>query len=191
MNIIINEDGQAEVYTPYNKEFIERLKKSIGSARWNPGKNCWSVPERSADLVRDIMRSVYGETDNEPGEHVDVKVTFGRDDWAECKPYVLFAKTIATAYGRDSGAKVGEGVELITGEFTSGGSRNKWKTMVEEGTVIIIRDVCKTLVDAWDNEDITVEIIGEAAKDKKELLKEKELLLNRLKEIDRLLGINE
>ncbi len=188
MRVVINEDKKAEVYTPYNKEFVAKLKKSIGSARWNPEKNCWVVPEVSLVTVREIMLSVYGETDIAPQQHVDVKVTFNRYTRALCGPCEMLGKTVATAYGRDSGAKLGKDVELLEGEVKSGGSMKNWETRIEYGTVLIIRNVVKNLVDAWDDENIVVEVLSEEGPDKEALLKEKESLLKRIEEIDKVLG---
>lgn len=191
MKIEINENGQAEIYTPYNNEFVTKLKNGIGAAKWNPTKKCWCVPERAVDSVREIMLAVYGETDIETQEHVDIKVTFNRDVREYYKPITLFSKTVATAYGRDSGAKVGKYIEIIKGNVTSGGSAKHWTTEIEEGTVLIIRDVCKSFVDEWNDDEILVEILGDVSIDKGKLLEEKEKLLCRIKEIDKLLEVKE
>ena len=52
-------DGEAKIFTPYNKEFITNIK-TIGAAKWNPREGCWVVPESSVDLVRDFMLKIYG-----------------------------------------------------------------------------------------------------------------------------------
>ena len=191
MKIIITDNNQAEVYTPYNSNFVTSIKKQIGSARWDSSKKCWVVPDRSVEFIREIMEKVYGETDIAPQEHIDVKVKFNEDVYCTCEPLVLFARNIVIAYGRDSGAKVGEGVELVEGNISSGGSMKNWKTQIQKGTVLIIRDVCKTLIDDFNDSDILVENLDKAVLNKAKLLEEKEILLNRINEINKLLGIED
>lgn len=187
MNILVN-DNKAEIYTPYNPEFVSVLKESIGSAKWNANKKCWIVPAVSVDSVRKLMIQIYGESDIEPAKHVDVKVTFDTDyAYSMCSAYTLFGKTVATAYGRDSGAKIGTDVEVIQGGAYSTGSAKNWRTQIKKGSVFIIRDVSKNLVDQWDDDEISVEVVGDAKVDKEELKKEKEMLLRRLETINSLL----
>lgn len=52
---IHNNNGKVEIYTPYNKEFVQKIK-GIGEARWN-GK-CWIINEENLDVARKIMRDV-------------------------------------------------------------------------------------------------------------------------------------
>jgi len=42
---------------------------------------------------------------------------------------------VAVAFSRDSGAKVGYGARLISGEIGSGGSRANWHCTVREGAI--------------------------------------------------------
>lgn len=187
INIVVN-DGKAEIYTPYNPEFVAALKERIGSARWNADKKCWIVPAVSIDSVRSLMIQVYGESDTEPAKHVDIKVTFDTDyAYSMCSAYTLFGKTVATAYGRDSGAKIGADVEVIQGGAYSAGSAKNWRTQIKKGSVFIIRDVCKNLVDHWDDDEISIEVINDAKVNKEALKKEKEMLLKRIEAIDSLL----
>ena len=63
-------DGKASVFTPYNTEFISRVKLLGG--RWNPSAKCWTVNENAVDDVRAAMRAVYGQDDQPVSETVDV-----------------------------------------------------------------------------------------------------------------------
>lgn len=68
---IHNNNGKVEIYTPYNKEFVQKIK-GIGEARWN-GK-CWIINEENLDVARKIMRDVFGYSDIEANETVSVEV---------------------------------------------------------------------------------------------------------------------
>ena len=182
------ENGMAKVFTPYNRNFIAKIK-TIGGAKWNGEEKCWMVPETEIDMVRTFMMDVYGETDQaDDSERVTVKVTFNDDEHEDKEGITLFGKNIARAFGRDSGAKLGEDVTLLTGEITSGGSKINWRTVVEAGTVIKVRNVSKKALDVSTDYNITVEEIQEANIDRAALIAEKTKLLARLAEIEKLLA---
>src|SRR5690606_6629784 len=140
--------------------FVKRIKKAGG--KWNASNKTWEVDERSIDTVRSIMREVYGQ-DDRPQETVTVKVTVGKYCIAQDKgPVVLFGRTIASARGRDSGAKIGDGVSFEKGGCRSGGSVKNWDTRIEEGSVFTIFDVPRMAVEqkiGWDEDYGTFEVI--------------------------------
>ena len=66
-------DEIANIYVPYNKEFISEIK-NIGSAKWNSDEKCWTVPEEYIDNVREMMVHIYGYSDISKNETVKVTV---------------------------------------------------------------------------------------------------------------------
>ena len=62
-------ENKAYIYTPYNPEFVRKIKQ-IGGARWNSSEKAWTVPEDMVEPVREIMMEVYGETDVKAVEKV-------------------------------------------------------------------------------------------------------------------------
>ena len=165
-------DGKVELYTPYNADFVKAIK-ALGGARWNGSKRCWTISEDMLPQARQIMMDVYGYTDEEQGETITVKVTFTKDVYEECDSVVILGKTVARAYGRDTGAKPGEDVLLQEGTLASGGSRANWRSIVRAGAVVTLYNVSKALYDAKKDslpDGVTVEIIEEEGKkeDKKE-----------------------
>ncbi len=188
MKITNLENGNISIVTPYNKEFVDRIKKLGG--RWNASDKAWEIDGRSIEAVRKVMREVYGR-DDRPQELVDVRVTIGKFSlYEDCGPVTLFGRIIASAFGRDSGAKVGEGVAILSGGIESGGSRKNWKTVVLPGSEIMIYDVPKLAVEEridWDDRIGTFEVV-EKEDPHAALRAEKEALLSRLAEINRLLG---
>lgn len=179
-------NGVANVYTPYNPDFVKKIK-GIGGAKWNGSEKCWSIPETAVDVAREIMVDVYGYSDVKENETISLKVTFN-ESVSECREdVVLFGKILAHAYGRDSGARVGDDVAYISGGATSGGSAKNWDSIVKEGSVAILSNVNKSVYEKTEIEyDITVEVL-EAKANKQQLLEEKERLLKRIAEIDKLL----
>ena len=184
------ENGMAKIFTPYNVEFVARIK-NIGGRKWNPDERCWMIPEAEIETARQYMLEVYGETDLPDGdERVTVKVTFNDDVAERTAPVILFGKEIARAWDRDGGAKVGEDVTLISGNISSGGSRANWLTKIAEGSVFKVRNVPRKALELKHHYDVTVEEIEEDKVDRKSLEEEKAKLLARLAEIETLLSNN-
>lgn len=181
MKIEVKED-KAYVFTPYNPDFVKKVK-GIGGARWMSMDKCWRVPADTVDAVRDMMMDVYGESDiTDDSEKVTVEIELEEGASEYRGPIVIFGKVIASAYGRDSGAKVGEDAVFVKGTPLSGGSMKNWTTIIPGGSIVRIRNVpVNALTDDY-NYDIIEETIDRAA-----LETEKERLLKRLAEIEELL----
>jgi len=181
-------NGKIAIETPYNPNFVSKIKKAGG--KWNPGNKTWETDERSIEAVRAIMREVYGQ-DDLPQELVNVKVTIGQQSISQhTGPIVLFGRAIASAWGRDSGARVGEGVCFESGSATSGGSAKNWYTIIKENSVFTVYDIPKKAVEeklGWSDDYGTFEIV-ENSDPLAALKAEKEALLKRLTEIDAILS---
>lgn len=188
MKITNLENGKISIHTPYNPGFNSRIKKA--GARWNAAEKAWETDERNIETVRSIMREVYGQDDT-PQETVTVKVTVGEYSITVDKgPVVLFGRTVASARGRDSGARLGDGVSFEKGNCRSSGSMKNWDTKVDAGSVFTIYDVPRLAVEqrlGWDDDYGTFEVVDEGARNLDALKAEKEALLKRLAEIEELL----
>ena len=187
MKITVKE-GKAYVETPYNKEFVSKIKQ-IGGARWNSASRCWMVPEAEIDTVRTYMKEVYGETDlPDEGERITIDVTFDEDVYEWDREIVLFGRQLCRAFGRDSGAKVSDGVTLIEGEIGSGGSRNNYNVWAHAGAKFRIRNLPLTALNIESPYKVTVVEVQKDSIDREALMAEKAKLMARLAEINALLG---
>jgi hypothetical protein len=176
----------AAIITPYNPEFVKKIKLLGG--KWDGESKTWNVDARSIDSVRNAMREVYGRDDNTSGaELVSVRVTVTEGMSVGRGAVTLFGKTIASAYGRDSGARIGDGVAFTKGAPKSSGSVKNWRTEVPAGCEFILHDVAKDAICEVDG--IEYEIIEAAATINREALEEeKAKLVKRLAEIEALLN---
>ena len=181
---IEKKDGKAHVYTPYNRDFVKNIKQ-IGGAHWTG--SAWSIPEDCIEDARAIMQRVYGETDIAEAEKVTVEVTALDEIREERASVSIFGKDLARAYGRDSGAKVGDDASLISGDIDSGGSARYWDTVVSKGSIFKLRNVVKSKLDEYDKSLWDVKVIEENKPNKESLNAEREKLLARVNEIDKLL----
>lgn len=181
--------GKIAVYTPFDKGFIREIK-TIGSARWDSIEKCWTVPDDYINSVREMMMDVYGRDDQDPGETVDCEIEF-LETYSEQRDAVTFCgKTIARAWGRDSGAKIGDDVVFVYGKIDSGGSVKYWETKVYSGSEFIVKNIPKARFDKEKDKYkyiINVSLL-EKKIDKTALLAEKEKLEKRIEEIDNLLA---
>ena len=183
MNIQIEKNENIiSVTADYNDEFV-KVAHTMGGKWHSPS---WVFDIREEDLVRSTCLKIYG-TDGVNADLVDVQITLNDFDAKKCAPIVIFGKTVARAFGRDSGAKIGTGIVIKSGKFGSGGSAKNWLTIAEDGTSFIMRDVSRSLVEANMEKSIQAEIISETDIDIEALKAEKEKLVARLAEIENLL----
>ncbi len=62
-------NGQARLYTPYDKRYIERIK-CVEGRKWDPTGKCWVVPEDNLGVAREIMREIWGYDDTDAPEEI-------------------------------------------------------------------------------------------------------------------------
>lgn len=184
-------DDKAEVYSPFNPTFKDAVKR-IGAARWNAEKKCWIVPASEVDFVRSKMIEVYGESDISAPDSVTVQLTAKEDLWELCGDVIFANKVLSHARGRDSGATTGDDVTIITGNVDSGGSVKNWRSEVEKGSVFRLQNVNPVIlqkeIDSGEWDDcLEIEIIEAPKLNKFQLLKQKEELLAKIAEIDKML----
>jgi hypothetical protein len=187
--------GRIAIFTPYNPDFVAAMKKKIGGCRWDAEARCWTAPASAAEGVREILRSIYGADDKQASSEPTcrVRVSFAETLCADRAPFTMFGKVIASASGRDSGARVGEGVVFTQGTPKSGGSMKNWETQIPCGCIVEIADVPISLWSRYqasadpENDGYTAERSDAPTVDREALQAEKARLLARLAEIEKIL----
>jgi hypothetical protein len=124
------ENFKIRVKTPYDKAFVERARNLRGT--WSKSTSEWVFDDSIEEYIREALMDVYGTTGEAPVEMVSLLID-GYDDNQLNGPIELFGRIIARAFGRDSGAKLGDDIIWISGEYTSGGSVKNWRTYVSDG----------------------------------------------------------
>lgn len=122
-------DDKVKVVTPYNAEFVQKCRNFRGKF----SNGAWWFDDSIIEHVREAMIEYFGTTGETPYETCILEVK----DFTSYEgqgPVTLFGRTIAKAYGRDSGARLGDGVVFISGEYKSGGSVKNWTTQVVDAT---------------------------------------------------------
>jgi len=150
-------ENQVFVTTPYHPKFPPAARRLGG--RWLAQKKVWSFDLRDEERVRELCYDIYG-TDGSKTDLVDVRIVVGEDDWKAYNGGLYFAgRKIASAYGRDSGALLGEGVVLLSGSIKSGGSRKYWTSLATAGSIFEVRDVPRRAVPET-HDSLSIEIIS-------------------------------
>lgn len=124
-------EGVIEVVTPYNQEFVRRCRNLRG--KWDAEKTAWIFDESIEEYVKQALMDCYGTTGEEIVEYCNLLVT-DYSDFGSKGPVELFGRTIAKAWGRDSGAKLGGDIVWIAGTYRSGGSVKNWGTDIADAT---------------------------------------------------------
>lgn len=121
--------NEIKVITPYNSDFVQKCRNLRGEFK----QGAWWFRDNIIDYVRNAMLEIYGVTGEEQYEECSLLVKNFTSE-ATCAAVTLFGRTIARAFGRDSGAKLGDEIILIDGSIDSGGSMKNWSTCVKNAT---------------------------------------------------------
>lgn len=187
--IVQKNESKIVVVSPYNPNLPARAKKLGG--RWDAGSSAWAFDARLEADVEALYREIYGEWPGEATEYVTLIAEAMREVYEDRGGIFIAGRCIARAFGRDSGARLGDGVILRAGKIDSGGSVKNWKTVANSGARVEIMDVPRpmaeaALADPPDHWRLTIKE-GSAAIDRAALEEEKARLLARIAEIERLL----
>lgn len=176
-------DGFLTVQSPYNVDFVYDLKQSISAKRFDRESRSWIVPSDARDVIESLLTTHYGwQPDNSDLVTVHLVATeeiSALHDSVRCAGY-----PIARATGRDSDARVCEGVTLLSGVIISGGSVKNWRTIVRAGASFRVKlheSSVSKIEKCWKYEII------EEKSDREKLEEERARLVARIDEIDRLL----
>jgi len=134
------------VRSPYNSLFVAFAKSRGG--RWDATSRAWVFDARDESAVRDECLRVYGNDGTRSASLVDLRISWPEGGHASCEALGIAGRTIAAATSRDSGARQGEGVVVLEGGFRSSGSARNWRTEALPGTVVVVRDLPRPLVES-------------------------------------------
>jgi len=176
-------DKSLMVSSPYVPQLPKKARDLGG--KWDSTNKIWVFDLRDETRVQRLYEDTYGEWPGAEAIKVDIQLTAIGIPWGDKSSIFFGGREIARAYGRDSGAKLGNGVVVLKGGFDSGGSVKNWATKALEGTVIELRDIPLTMIEK-DNSEWEVKVL-DGSLDEEALLAEKERLLVRVAEIDILL----
>lgn len=180
------EKGTIKVITPYNAEFVQKCRNLRGTFK----DGAWFFDDSIEEYVKKALIDTYGVDGTSPVELCTLVVNEFTSS-SSCGAVDLFGRTVAIAFGRDSGAKLGDGIILINGYVNSSGSVKNWSTVVKNATFEIQKfplertkfdDIQKAITEGW------VEVkIPKKAKPQSQILEEIKFHQEKLAELQALL----
>ncbi len=196
MSIVIERSGSyITVVAPFHPAW-KAAARDLGG-RWLAKQRAWEFDIRDEPRVREVLVDIYGTTGDDAPELVDVEYELSTSEGSRQTLYAV-GRELAHRPGRDNPVRLGNKVGVLRGGFpANGGSRNGPKLEPFAGTVLIVRDVPRRLADeVVTTGQITILDATTAAGprkappavDRKVLAAERERLLRRLAEIEKLLG---
>lgn len=177
------------VASPYNTEWVSVARNRLGG-KWDSGKRLWYFEVEKEETVRSWLQKIFGTDGNALlSPDVSIRVTFATH-YEDKGPISLAGRPIATAMGRDGGARLGQNVVLEKGGFYSSGSMKNWTTNCKAGTVVVVHKFPEHLVEQARNSYGVADVVvldTPPSYDYEALREEKARLEKRLAEINDIL----
>lgn len=154
--------GRVEVTSPYDTSFVSRARAFGGT--WDRGHKVWSFDESAEGTVRQALRDCYGTDGEDDGAEAVTLYVYVPSTISELgSALTLGGITLARAFGRDSGARLGDGVAHLAGPApTSGGSVRYFKTVIPAGCLLTAYNVPLALAERALLEPRCASMIGDA-----------------------------
>lgn len=182
----VHVDGKAVfVCGPFNPGFVRGAKRLAG--RWQARQKTWTFDSRVETSVRALCNKWYGTDGITNPDLVDLRLTYAEGKRTLQSPVVAYGRVIARAFGRDTGARLGDGIVLVQGKVTSSGSWKNWQTYIAPDSILIMHDVPRALVTSEVPAGATIEILPNSENNqegKADLESERARLLRRVAELD-------
>ena len=145
-----NEIKQTEkivtLQSSYNSLLVESCHKLGG--RWDKESGTWVFSDFVGKEVDDLD-ALY----NDDIVVVDIEAKTRISEGQNSVEFLGYP--IARACGRDSGAKLGEGIALLEGKIDSGGSAKNWTSVVAEGSKFRLK-ISKNLLGKYAGKEWSV-----------------------------------
>ena len=144
---IKKDDKMIFVKSPYEPSLPSRARQIGGD--WDSDGMQWCFDVRDESKAHELYHDIYGEFGETSLQIADVRIKYCdlNTTYAKKSGIYIGGRCIARARGRDSGARIGEGVALVGCRASSGGSRINWTTSLimentnEDDAYIEIKDV--------------------------------------------------
>ncbi len=181
---IIKENEILKVKSKYNEKFI-KLAKTV-NGKWS--SPYWEFPIENEDRVRDICLKVYGENGliNESVDLIidlDLAKSLHKDDKIKIGDVILCERK-----SRDWNVTLSDNVMVLDGEFCNSGGSAKYPRVTWNCDKMRIKVKNFPLALYEKIEDKKGITATKSVTNTEVLLKEKESLLKRLAEIEKMLG---
>lgn len=179
---ITENDQNILVESTYNSLWVNKARKLGG--KWQAPN--WVFPIAVKNSILEELKNIYGySSETKSINRGNVKIKALRELRTERDAVDFLGFTIAKAFGRDSGARLGDNVSCLSGDFKSGGSVKNWYTIISEGSEFLLINFPLDIIDGvnMDKEESYWEVIPELSK-RQILENKKKDLLEQLSQVE-------
>ncbi len=141
--------GICSLKSEYNTLLIEKCRKLGGT--WDKSQGAWifsSIVEKEVEELDQTFNS----------DLITIEIEAIEEIQEQGKPIEFLGYPVCKAFSRDSGARIETGIELISGYCTSGGSKNRWTTVLSEGATLRLK-IPVGLLNIYEDKKFQVKII--------------------------------
>ena len=182
---LTTEEGRLRVEAPYNTLFSRRARNLGGT--WSALHRVWTFHPRVERDVRRVCRDIYGDDGDGPPDTVVLRALALRKVVSGRRSGILLGgRPIASASGRDTGARVGQDRVLESGSIDSGGSRENWVTTMAAGTRVRVYDMPRKWYEQgkWNRKARQITLVDDEAAERESLLSRRARLEEEIRKID-------
>ena len=167
--------NEVQVTAPYNIDFV-REARNLGG-KWKSFEKLWIFPVAQKDRISNVCMRIFGcDGETEPATCTIRITAHYRGTTSDDRTPLLFCgRQVAYGFARDSGARLSDGVVLLEGNVSTGGSRKWWCVNVDGGSVFELSEFPVSLLSKakeevadkysdWDDLKILDDGVEEAAR---------------------------
>jgi hypothetical protein len=122
--------GICSLRSEYNTLLIEKCRKLGGT--WDKSQGAWifsSIVEKEVEELDQTFNS----------DLITIEIEAIEEIQEQGKAIEFLGYSVCKAFNRDSGARIETGIALLSGYATSGGSKNRWTTVLSEGATLRLK----------------------------------------------------
>lgn len=163
---------EIHVTVPYNEIANKRFRELGG--KFDYATKSWVFNEIVKEQLIKTLNDHYLEDGFTPVRRGTVIIHANYTLSNVCAPLYFAGRILAQAKARDGGAKISDGVVVLSGKVKSGGSVKNWETQIEECTMIAVHDMPESILKLSEDDDYDDFEILEFIPDEQEIVEEKE-----------------
>ncbi|MGV4289399.1 hypothetical protein [Trueperella pyogenes] len=168
---------RTHIEAPFDRGFISAIKNLGG--RWDAQRKTWHIANQDIDRAREITMKFFGSDGTPETENDLVTARLEAAKYYNYRQITIGGRDIAIRWERDSKVKLGDGVILHAGKFSSSWGSRANPCIGDNDAVLEIRDLPRAIAEANG-----LKIVDEAAARKDALQARRDALLAELAKID-------
>src|SRR5689334_11041243 len=129
------------LYAPYHPSLPAKARDLGG--KWSG--QYWWFDKRDEQRVREMTKEIYGTDGEEVTDTVTVRID--ASGWSGKREIFSLGRQIVSRFSRDSRVRLGDGVILISGGFSSSGGSRNHPCIDNNDAILLVRDVPRSLAD--------------------------------------------